>query len=72
MMLADDLGDNEWELVEALFCAKPARKRVQFSMRCYGCSRPAKAGPGCRAATRRRLHAGAALTSGTRMARSPK
>jgi putative transposase len=25
MMLADDLGDNEWELVEALFCAKPAR-----------------------------------------------
>lgn len=25
MMRTDDLGDNEWELVEALFCAKPAR-----------------------------------------------
>ena len=24
-MLANDLGDNEWESVEALFCAKPAR-----------------------------------------------
>ena len=25
MMLFDDLKDNEWSLVEALFCAEPAR-----------------------------------------------
>lgn len=25
MMLFDDLRDNEWALVEALFCAEPAR-----------------------------------------------
>jgi putative transposase len=25
MMLFDDLNDNEWALVEALFCGEPAR-----------------------------------------------
>ena len=25
MMLFDDLRDNEWALVESLFCAEPAR-----------------------------------------------
>ena len=30
MMLFDDLKDNEWALVEALFCAEPAPSQAQW------------------------------------------
>ena len=81
MMLFDDLRDNEWALVEALFCAEPAGangavgrvwKRARLSTPCFGCCRPAKAGRNCRAAIRHRRLAAVASTNGKPMVRSPK
>jgi hypothetical protein len=81
MNVFDDLTDNEWALVGALFDAqpatserrgRPAQKHARLPTACCGFWRQEKVGPSCRTVIRRRRPAAAALKSGKPTGRLPK